>query len=378
MLYVHTSILTDSPCIVLRGMPSEASGQALSGRVILRLCRSLKVNQVTIAFQSTCTQRGSLWSSQSAIYDNTKLENVLFDAASTSLGYAVWGGSAETSMRELPFSFAIPGNLHESVCTAFGNISYEIKVTIRSCGFGINTWVQSLRIPVLRVPEESVLTALALSEALRAQADWLGAVELQMLGDSAAVPDEFKLCVRSIIRPLQKGQTLVDVGLRLIENTRCKSAMSRFGDSPNSSSVLCQSQIKPRDEFWHALSLQHEHSFDLELDIPAAFRGIQYDMDTARVHVSHELVLTATVLDSKQVAHYLRLAVPIQIVPKIALETSFAELPTYGKSFSDRLLLDSSYAAVWAEVNDEGGQDSALLPPPSYQTTLDSRSSLTV
>ncbi|KAJ2237009.1 hypothetical protein GGI13_008448, partial [Coemansia sp. RSA 455] len=173
MLYVHTSILTDSPCIVLRGIPSEASGQALSGRVILRLCRSLKVSQVTIAFQSTCTQRGSLWSSQSAIYDNTKLEQVLFDAAGTSLGYAVWGGSADTSMRELPFSFAIPGNLHESVCTAFGNIGYEIKVTIRSCGFGINNWVQSLRIPVLRVPEENVLTALALSEALRAQADWL-------------------------------------------------------------------------------------------------------------------------------------------------------------------------------------------------------------
>ncbi|KAJ2702304.1 hypothetical protein H4218_000949 [Coemansia sp. IMI 209128] len=378
MLYVHTSILTDSPCVVLRGMPSEASGQALSGRVILRLCRSLKVTQVIVAFQSTCMHRGSLWSSQGALYDNTKLEQVLFNATSTPLGYAVWGGSAETSLREMPFSFAIPGNLHESVCTAFGNIGYEIKVTIRSCGFGINTWVQSLRMPVIRVPEENILTALALSEALRAQADWLGAIELQMLGDSAAVPDEHRLCVRSIIRPLQKGQTLVDVGLRLIENTRFKSAMDRFGDSPKSSNVLCQTQIKPRDESWHALSLQHEHSFDLELDIPAAFRGTQYDMDTARIHISHELVLTVTVVDSKQAAHYLRLAVPIQIVPKIALETSFAELPTYGKSSSDRLLLDSSHTAVWAEDESEDGQHSPLLPPPSYQAMANIRNSLAV
>ncbi|KAJ2795636.1 hypothetical protein H4S07_006430, partial [Coemansia furcata] len=264
-----------------------------------------------------------------------------------------------------------------SVCTAFGNIGHEIKVTIRSCGFGINTWVQSLRIPVLRIPEENVLTALALSEALRAQADWLGAVELQILGDSAAVPDEFKLCVRSIIRPLQKGQTLVDVGLRLIENMRCKSTVNRFGDSPNCSNVICQSQIKPRDEFWHALALQHEHCFNLVLDIPGAIRGVQYDMDTAHILISHELVLTATVLDSKQVAHYLRLAVPIQIVPKIALETSFAELPTYSNSSSDRLLLDSSCAAVWAEMEGDG-QHSALLPPPSYQTTVHSRSSLVV
>ncbi|KAJ2492112.1 hypothetical protein IWW37_001689 [Coemansia sp. RSA 2050] len=378
MLYVHTSILTDSPCTVLRGAPSEASGQALSGRVMLQLCRSLKVTQVIVAFQSSCMHRGSLWSNQSALYDNTKLEQVLFSATGTPLGYAVWGGSAEASIREMPFSFAIPGTLHESVCTAFGSIGYEIKVTIRSCGFGINTWVQSLRIPVLRVPEENILTALSLSEALRAQADWLGAVELQMLGDSAAVPDEYKLCVRSIIRPLQKGQTLVDVGLRLIENTRFKSVVSRFGDSPKSSNVLCQSQIKPRDDSWHALPLQHEHCFDLELDIPAAFRGIQYDMDTARVHISHELVLTATVVDSKQVAHYLRLAVPIQVVPKIALETSFAELPTYGKSSSDRLLLDSSYAAVWAEGENEGGQHRAFLPPPSYQAIVNSHNSLTV
>ncbi|KAJ2643513.1 hypothetical protein GGF44_001134 [Coemansia sp. RSA 1694] len=368
MLYVHTSILTDSPCVVLRGMSSEASGQALSGRVMLRICRSLKVSQVTAAFQSTYAQKGSLWSGQSAIYDNTKLEQVLFDANSTSLGYAVWGASAQTAMHELPFSFAIPGNLHESVYTAFGNIGYEIKVTIRSCGFGINTWVQSLRIPVLRVPKDSVLAALALSEALRAQADWLGAVELQMLGDSAAVPDDFKLGVRAIIRPLLKGQILVDVGLRLLENTRCKSAMSRFGDSLNSSAVLCQTQIKPRSEFWQAQPLEHEHCFDLELDIPVAFRGIQYDMDTARIHISHELVLMATVLDSKQEAHYLRLAVPLQIVPKIALETSFAELPAYAKSSRDRLLLNG----------EEAQRSASLLLPPSYQATIDSRNTLAV
>ncbi|KAJ2746677.1 hypothetical protein GGI20_001178 [Coemansia sp. BCRC 34301] len=379
MLYVHTSILTDSPCVVLRGLTPEASGQALSGRVILRLCRPLKVSKVTATFQSTCAQRGLLWSGQSAVYDNTKLEQVLFDASNSSLGYAVWGASSQTAMSELPFSFSIPGNLHESVCTEFGSIGYEVKVTIRSCGFGINTWTQSLRVPVLRVPEDSLLAALTLSEALRAQADWLGAVELQILGDSAAVPDDFEFSLRAIIRPLLKGQTLVDVGMRLIENTRCKSALGRFGDSLQSSRTLCQTQVKLRNEFWQAQPLQHEHYFDLKLDIPEAFRGIQYDMDTARLHVSHELVLTATVLDSKQAAHYLRLTVPLQIVPKIALEASFVELPAYSASSSDRLLLDGCHSNAWAELDNEGARHSISLPlPPSYQVSIGNRNALVI
>ncbi|KAJ2887435.1 hypothetical protein IWW38_005143, partial [Coemansia aciculifera] len=74
----------------------------------------------------------------------------MFDASDSPLGYELWGTSAQTAAHELPFSFAIPGNLHESVFSEFGNIGYEIKVVIRSCGFGINTWVQSLRIPVVR------------------------------------------------------------------------------------------------------------------------------------------------------------------------------------------------------------------------------------
>ncbi|KAJ2889826.1 hypothetical protein GGI21_006416, partial [Coemansia aciculifera] len=127
MLYVHTSILTDTPCVVLRGIASEASGQALSGRVMLQICRSLKVSLITATFQSTNAQRGVLWSSQSAIYDNTKLEQVVFDASDSPLGYELWGTSAQTAAHELPFSFAIPGNLHESVFSEFGNIGYEIK-----------------------------------------------------------------------------------------------------------------------------------------------------------------------------------------------------------------------------------------------------------
>ncbi|KAJ2466902.1 hypothetical protein GGI02_004220 [Coemansia sp. RSA 2322] len=376
MLYVHTSILTDAPSIVLRGAASEAPGQVLSGRVVVRLCYSLKVVQVTIALRSTCNHRGLLRQNPSAIYDNTAIEQLLFDASDSPLGYAVWGpGTPSSPLRELPFSIALPGNLHESVQTEFGNISYEIKATIRSCGFGINTWAQSLHIPVLRVPGESLLPTPALTEPLCARADWLGAVELQMLGDSATVSDKSKLCVRAIICPLQKGLALVDVGLRLSEHTRCKSIMGRFGDPLTSKNVLCRNQIKTHDEYLHALPLQYEHCFNLMLDVPEAHRHVQYDMDTTRVRVAHELELTATVLDDSQDVHYLRLAAPIQIVPRVALETTYAELPAYSSSGCDRLLLESSRSSTITEIADESSQQSdiaLLLPPPSYQDLFSS------
>ncbi|KAJ2369589.1 aminopeptidase, partial [Coemansia sp. RSA 2607] len=313
MLYVKTLILPTSPWVILRGRPSEASGQELNGRVIIRLVRSLKVKRVTIAFKPIESNKFMLWKSQDIVTSRQNpIIKELFLTNDTYSGYSVWNPN-ENDTHEFPFSFAIPGHIHESVSTEFGQIGYELKVTIHTCGFGINTWTQSLPIPVYRVPKEGSSWDFALADSLRMRAEWLGAVELEVLSDSVSVTAKSKINVRAVIRPLQKNEMLVDIGLRLYERTKVKSSLDRFGDPIKSERLICQSHMRtddPEGEL-NVLPLRHEYCFDLDLCIPQAFSDIQYDTDTSHLSIKHELVFTATVLDKSQNPHYLRISSPI-------------------------------------------------------------------
>ncbi|KAJ1664500.1 hypothetical protein IW140_000503 [Coemansia sp. RSA 1813] len=366
MLYVRTQIVPDAACVILRGQPSEASCESLAGRVLIRLGYSLKVKRVTVAFQSI-DARKQQHRRQNTIRSSTLMQQDIFDASDSQLGHAVWPATYGSSPRELLFSFIIPGHMHESVRTAFGNIAYELRVTIHTCGFGINTWTQTQRIPVYRVPLEGSGWALSLTDSMCVQADWLGAVELQMVGDSVAFADKSKLRARAIVRPLQKGQMLADVGLRLCEKVRCKNLVDRFGDLRSSQHTVCEQMRKVYDpsDSLQMQPLNHERCFDLELDIPDAATGcVQYSMNTASLCVTHELTLVATVVDQQKDAHLLRISAPVQIVPTIALEASFAELPEYSKSCFDRLLLDSSTETLWPEHSNHAEAWRSPPPPP--------------
>ncbi|KAJ1787889.1 hypothetical protein LPJ59_005649 [Coemansia sp. RSA 2399] len=369
MLYVHTEIIPDVSSIVLRGRPSEASCEPLTGRVLIRLGHSLKVKRIAVEFQST-DARKQQHRRLNTVRSSTLMQQDVFDASGSQTGHAVWPATHGGCARELPFSFDIPGHTHQSVRTAFGNIVYELRVTIHTCGFGINTWTHALRIPVYRIPLEDSGWALSLADSMSVQADWLGAVELQMVGDCAAFADKARLCARAIVRPLQKGQMLADVGLRLCEKVRCKNLVDRFGDLRSTQHTVCEEVQKvysPSDSL-QMLALDHEQSFDLVLDVPSAAAGcIQYSMDTASLSVAHELTLVATIVDQQSNAHLLRISAPVRIVPKIALEASFAELPEYSKSCFDRLLLDSSAEALVARHSrrNDGCWSPPPLPPPS-------------
>ncbi|KAJ2783273.1 hypothetical protein H4R18_001792 [Coemansia javaensis] len=345
MPYLRTSILPAATSIVLRGPPSLAPSQTLSGRVLFRLGHySLRVRRVVVAFQSVSHSKRQLGPSGAAA-GRLLLQEELFDASDLPRGYATWKGAhcaQSRSQHEFPFSFVVPGHLHESVNTAMGSVCYELRVTVHTCGFGINTWTESLRIPVYRVPDEGSPLALRLADSLCMQADWLGAVELQVLGDTVAVADNDKLRMRAVVRPLQKGLTLAVVGLRLIETVRFKSHLDRLGCQRVHDRVVGQLQRVAGDYASSGLygaPLTHEHSFDLALRVPKAFRGVQYSMDTPEVNVAHELVFTATVTDEHRESHYLRISSPVHIVPRLALESAFSELPAYERSGLDRLLL---------------------------------------
>ncbi|KAJ2606973.1 hypothetical protein EV177_005806 [Coemansia sp. RSA 1804] len=368
MLYVRPEIVTDTSSVVLRGLPSEASGETLSGRVLIRLGYPLKVRRVTIVFQSS-DSRKQQHRRQNTIKSNTAMEQNIFNAADNQAGYDVWPATYRSNAKELPFLFTIPGNTHESVRTAFGNIAYELKVTIHTCGFGINSWTRTQRIPVYRVPLEGSGWALSLTDSMCVQADWLGAVTLQMVGDCAAFADNSMLCARAIVRPMKKGQMLADVGMRLREKVCCKDLVDRFGDLRSSQHTVCEQMQKvynPSDSL-QMMALDHEQCFDLALDIPSAVASrIQYSMDTASICVTHELTLVATIVDPHKNAHLLRISAPVRIVPKTALEASFAELPEYSKSCFDRLLLVSSPRALELEHLDHNGDSgtSWCSPPP--------------
>ncbi|KAJ2553791.1 hypothetical protein EV175_002814 [Coemansia sp. RSA 1933] len=369
MLYVRTDIVPDDSCIVLRGLPSEASDGSLTGRVLIRLGHSLKVKRVTVEFQSTDARKQLLLRRTNTVKNSTLVQQDVFDASTSFLGHEIWQATHRGSPKELPFSFVVPGHTHESVRTAFGNIAYELRVTIHTCGFGINTWTQTKRIPVYRVPLEGSGWALSLTDSMCVQADWLGAVELQMVGDCAAFADKSTLQARAIVRPLQKGQMLTDVGLRLCEKVRCKTLVDRFGDLRSSQNIVCEQMQKvysPNDPL-QMLALDHEQGFDLSLDVPGAAAGsVQYSMNTASLCVTHELTLVATIVDHRNDAHLLRISAPVRIVPKIALEASFAELPEYSKSCLDRLLLDSSLPDALGPEHSNPNDYSCSQPPPPF------------
>ncbi|KAJ1733359.1 hypothetical protein LPJ61_001608, partial [Coemansia biformis] len=351
-----------------------APSQVLAGRVMFRLGHSLKVKRAVIAFQAVGCSRHQLGTSAGG--SMVLLQEELFSAAGLPSGYASWKAGHGDKSRphyEFPFSLVIPGHLHASVNTCLGSVCYVLRVTVQTCGFGINTWSESLRVPVYRIPSEGSPQGLLLAESLRMQADWLGTVELQVLSDTAAVADNTRMCARVVVRPLQKGLHLADIGLRLAETFRFKQLVDRFGDQRTRDRIACQVHKVTSDyttSGLHATPLAHERSFDLELQVPKAFGGIQYSMDTPELHVAHDLVFTATVIDEHQNPRYLRISSPVRIVPKLALESAFTELPAYWSSGLDRLLLGS------AGLHPDG---SASCPrPPSYHSVAASSDILVV
>ncbi|KAJ1958775.1 hypothetical protein EC988_000095 [Linderina pennispora] len=382
MLYVHTRILPDTPYITLRGQPAEASGQEVAGRVMISLGRSIKIKSVRISFQSRSSTR-HLSRRQNAISGDLQLTQPLFEATAPA-GFETWQPTSEA--REFPFSFAIPGHLHESVATEYGQIGYELKVTLRTCGFGINVWTESLKIPVYRVPEDGTPWALSLAESMQLQADWLGAVELEVLSDSVAYTEKSNISVKTVVRPLKKGYTLVDVGLKLRERIRCPTVVNKFGDTKNIENTLCESTLKTSDpEGGHMfmLPLTHEHSFDMSLTVPKAFSQIQYDMKSSLLRITHELVVAATILDEKGEPHYLRTSIGVHIVPPMAIEGQFSHLPSYTESNDDALLLRAPASALRRPsqiLAFSPSMNNLALPPPSYQalTMSYNRHSITV
>ncbi|KAJ1897476.1 hypothetical protein LPJ66_003344 [Kickxella alabastrina] len=214
--------------------------------------------------------------------------------------------------------------------------------------------MRSLPIHIFRVPEQGSAGDIALTNSFRMQLDWFDAIRLDVLSDTMAVAANSKLHVQTVVRPLQKGQMLANVELRIYEKTRVKCAVDRFGDPHEGKHIICQSQ-QPTDDpdrVMHALPLHQEHCLNLTLSIPKAFHGVQYDVETSSLSIKHELVLTATVLDDLQQPHYLKISSPVLVVPNAALGLSFVELPTYKNSTFDRLVLAN-------------GHDS-LHDPPNY------------
>ncbi|KAJ1816548.1 hypothetical protein LPJ56_004270, partial [Coemansia sp. RSA 2599] len=273
-------------------------------------------------------------------------------------GYTVWQETDANGPHEFPFSFAIPGHLHESARTQYGNIDYELKVAVQSCGFGINSWTQSLPIPVYRLPEEGSAWEFAQADPFRMSADWLDAVQLEILSSSASVMPDSRMQVRAVVRPLQKDQMLVDVGLRLYEKIKIKSALDRYGDPFRSERLVCQCRERTEDPEGdlHMMPLKQETCFDLTLGIPRPFDDIQYDIESADMSIRHELVFTATVLDKNEAPHYLRISSPIATVFRNTLGPLTLELPDYRSASMDRLLLSNI---------DDKSED-----PPSYSCIL--------
>ncbi|KAI9479788.1 hypothetical protein LPJ55_001042 [Coemansia sp. RSA 990] len=363
MLYLRTTILPDNTHVVLRGQPSEASSQSLSGRVIFGLAHSLKVKRVTVAFQSVGSTKNQLPAQNGCA--PVHMEQVVFDASDLPTGWTLWKPNRcvrNATNYEFPFEFVLPGHLHESTNTPFGSVCYEIRATVHTCGFGINTWSESIKVPVYRIPKEGSSQALQLTDALQTQADWLGAVELLVSHGTMAIADNSKINVHIVVRPLQKGLMLADIGLRLSETICHKSLTDKFGDLRTSQSTISVRRKVTGDPAngLTALPLCQDHAFDLSLSIPKAFSGIQYSMNTPRITISHELVLVATLIDQDENPRHLRISSSIRVVPKVALEDNFAELPPYRNVEYDRLLLGSNAHQL----------NRFTSPPPSYSHTV--------
>ncbi|KAJ1948853.1 hypothetical protein FBU59_001404, partial [Linderina macrospora] len=315
--------------VVLQGSPDESPGYLLSGRVLVTIKVPVSIKQIQVTFQSTPSSK---WRprKRASIYDSA--EQVAFGeilhASNPSSGPWAKG------VYEFAFQIVLPGYLCETMYTEHKQVSYQIKASLTTPTLGGAKRSAIKDIAIKRVPYYGAVWESLTNDIINVSAVWRNRIEMCALGCSRVQKDDQTVRVKGVIRALEKGYRLTKVGIILEERTRVRMD----GGYKCSSSIASCRYLKSNEglEGWFGGLIVDQMAFDIELQIPKAYRKIQYDVKHGAVTVSHRLAFVVAVVDAIGHGTNLRLFTPLHIMPH---DIASYELPSYGSSFADRILL---------------------------------------
>ncbi|KAI9501596.1 hypothetical protein BX070DRAFT_236488 [Coemansia spiralis] len=303
-------------------------------------------------------------------------------------------GDVFSKGHEWHFSIGIPGSIAETAYCDTHFVAYELVAEAKIPGlFSTSAQSKAHPIAIKRTPSADSSWTIAASEPFFESAVWRDRLELTVLCNSHLFHDQQSIAVRGILKPSEKGISLVRAGFQITE--RLSYVPNNLGwsavesakrvvvdntiDLPSTSSTLHAGQgacnlygagSNPKQK---GLPLYHEISAARCLTVPQAYKGIQYDIHRGPIRISHEIVFFVTIIDRIGNMHNLQLCAPIFVLPKIDGKRTI--LPRYEEADTDPLLETSGGTVPRRDRNilsqyvlvdmEEGGAEATVAPTDS-------------
>ncbi|KAI8324956.1 hypothetical protein GQ54DRAFT_295784 [Martensiomyces pterosporus] len=356
------SLLPDSPEVILYGGPSEAAGSFITGRVVISAKYASQVKSLTVTLRP---QKRRLFQSMHCITPHTDLRAQLVEDSKTAhqILHTINGNSSH----EWRFSIPVPGSMAETVYTRDNYIAYELIAEARTPStFSSLLQSRTSAIAIKRAPSIDSQWATMVSEGVEESAAWRERLELTLVTQSRVVSDRQSMSVRGIIRPLEKGISLLRAGFQIVEKVINDVDIFGMPHALTTSNIIAGTSIDmpqcqaARGEYRTAgeeldgladlfggdnrasasgLPIQHEISASRCLSVPEAYTGIQYDIRRGQIRIGHDLIFFVSITDELGAVHNLRLATPVFVLPRFSLKC--VDLPRYEDAGMDELIESS-------------------------------------
>ncbi|KAJ2690529.1 hypothetical protein IWW39_000623 [Coemansia spiralis] len=323
-------IVLDQPELLVRGTLDEATPAVLSGRLIVHLGESIRVRSLKLVFTGridTFFSQNMIGTSKDEHRDFITHEWQFLEPQKHSLA---WGPEDKV----FPFDLVIPGDNPETVVTALSKVRYALHAVLERTSFHVNL-AASADVLVKRGPMPGAPWALALMESIEATGDWAQQLDYRVSVPTRSLKDGELFHTRFELVPRSKGMKLMAVGVLIKEYVRYYGprgeALHRFArvvvrnENFISPSGACTTTPRKADE---CLDLVDATSIQIPLAIPAAYTGIQYDVQLEQIEIRHRIKFLIKIRDASMLIHSVFIAVPVTIMPVTARDDSNI-LPQY-------------------------------------------------
>ncbi|KAJ1965247.1 hypothetical protein GGI12_000897 [Dipsacomyces acuminosporus] len=387
------TLVLDSPEVVLYGRPNEASGSFITGKVIVSARHASQVRSLAVMLRP---YKRRFFQSMQSVTPHIDISAILVEDGKTLSQIPAAVNPDKT--QEWRFSMPVPGSIAETVYTNDNYVAYELVAEAKTAStFSSQLLSRPHPIAIKRAPSVDSRWAMTLSEPVSETANWRSRLELTLCTESRIINDKQAICVRGVIRPLEKGISLLRAGFQIVE--KIVNNVDLFGmphvltssnvivgtsiDIPHCRTASRQGSDGPDDDFSNlfasgtassamGLPVIHEISTSRCLSVPEAYKDIQYDISQGPIRVSHDIIFFVTIADETGSVHNLRLATPIFVLP--CFSHARVDLPRYEDAGMDELIESSTKApasSTDAQMPLPGSADECPLAIHGYRSSGD-------
>ncbi|KAI9505881.1 hypothetical protein GGI26_001272 [Coemansia sp. RSA 1358] len=275
----------------------------------------------------------------------------------------------------LRFQFVLPSDLPTSTLLVFGHTRYFVRARLVQSGLRSNCSAEAL-VAVVRCPGEGSEWSFCAFDALGTGTQWDDRVLVTLSGQTCALGAGTIATLRVEISTMQKHFKLLAIDA-VLQEAQCVLSNAIANGERLSSNQQIHKETRvvahKRLAFEQGGAELGEHDeFGVVLQLPSAFEGIQYSLQSHAVTVTHRLVVTALVKSPEGPVVEITLPSRVWILPQAAVDGEGAtDLPQYERANNDRLVETSAIPVV--ETSTMAGREAELasdLPPYSLPVCL--------